>query len=255
MEPRHDRAVYHEPSVHASRRRVKIERRPVGIRREGLVDRGEYSRKAIIAEIVERPGAGKQVEVGPAIGRLDARPRSHRLHCIDRAEDLGMTHAEADRAIAADPIPGHAARIPAGKRGKISVDIGHQLAHHEIFPIPGGRRIDVPGATGGRGEISRHHDQIADHAGADCGIEQFPCAMAGKGLGVILEEVVEEVEHRETPRSICIVRRQIDGDVAERRYADPAVGEAGRPQLSRHQPAMGLGHRRCREQRQQQPQQ
>jgi hypothetical protein len=91
-------------------------------------------------------------------------------------------------------------RSPARPReSRLAVGPGHELVGHEDVPTAGDRRAGVDRAAQRRAEVGGDHDHRRDHLGGDRLVEQGGEAVAVEGGALVLEQVVQVVDHRVAP--------------------------------------------------------
>src|ERR1700693_2319131 len=81
---------------------------------------------------------------------------------IDRTEHIRVSRAEADGAISSHEIPGNATRVPVSQRSEARIYIRHQFLDHEILPVTGHWRVDIPGTPQRRVHFHRYKDEFVD---------------------------------------------------------------------------------------------
>src|SRR3954471_23772141 len=104
------------------------------------------------------------------------------MHGIHRAKHVRMLHTETNGSIATNENAGYSSGISVGQGFEVGVDVWNHVLGHEIFPIPGGRRINVPGCAQRRVHIDCYQDKLADYSRCNCLIEEM--------LGVPVIEVI-----------------------------------------------------------------
>src|SRR5882757_2866624 len=155
---------------------------------------------------------------------------------IHRAEHIRMFHPETYRSISAHEISGDPARVPVRQRPKVRIDVRHQLLDHEVLPVTGRGRVDVPGTPEWRGHIHRYEDELVDHTNRDRSIEELlSVALVEERPRACPRARKKEDNRIALPRAaLCrriVARRKIDSHLPHRVGTDFVMRNILRPQL------------------------
>src|SRR5436190_650250 len=82
------------------------------------------------------------------------------MHGVHRAKHVRMLHTEANGSIAANENAGYSSGISVSQGCVIGVDVWNYVLGYEVFPISGGRGIDVPGRAQRRIHIGHYQDEF-----------------------------------------------------------------------------------------------
>ena len=90
---------------------------------------------------------------------------SHRRHAagahdVERAEDVGVLHADAARAVAAHGVADQAAALAVGDGAVMRVDVGDEIVRDEILKVAGGHRTRIHGAVVDGLRVGQHDDHL-----------------------------------------------------------------------------------------------
>src|SRR5665647_2319185 len=101
----------------------------------------------------------------------------------------------------------------------MSVDIGDQVFHDEVFPVPRYRRIDIEASVERISRTRRHDYHLLDGAGVNEAVHRnADIQILVRTLherAVICREPVKQIHHRITPMLFFrVTRRQVDSDGA-----------------------------------------
>src|SRR3984957_17048784 len=103
----------------------------------------------IFLHIVHVFGVRQNVPFGYCHADADPCPRTHRVHGIYCAKNVRMPHTETDSSISSNENSGDAAGVSVGQGSEICIDVRHNLLDHEVFPVAGRGRVDIPRASEG----------------------------------------------------------------------------------------------------------
>src|SRR5262249_24401298 len=86
---------------------------------------------------------------------------------IHRPEDLRMRHAEADGPISTHVVSNNPARVAIGEGAEVRIHIRDDFPNHEVLPVPGHRRVHIPGTAKWSGHIQSDEDDFTYNVGGD----------------------------------------------------------------------------------------
>src|SRR5580698_6081235 len=131
------------------------------------------------------------------------------MHGVDDAKYVGIRHAEAKCAVAADIVAEEAARVACSESAEVGVDVGDEVADVKVLPIADDGRVDVPGAAEACPHVYGNENEFADLIGGDGAVEELGGVVLIEDIAMTAEWVRQKVDDRITLRGGVVSGRQI----------------------------------------------